>query len=137
MMYGEAVVFCDPALGADAKFIRKQGTQLPSKMRFVAAQFEALLTDDLWIRNAEHANAMARRLAAATQEIPGVHLVREPAVNSVFVRLPADAIARLQAESFFWMWDEAVDEVRWMTSFDTTEADIDEFAATVRRVLST
>ncbi len=136
MMYGEAVIFCDPALGADAKFIRKQATQLPSKMRFVAAQFEALLTDDLWIRNAEHANAMARRLADAVRDIPGVRLAREPEVNSVFVRLPADAIARLQAESFFWTWDETVDEVRWMTSFDTTTADIDEFAATVRRVLA-
>jgi threonine aldolase len=135
MMYGEAVVFCDPALGADAKFIRKQATQLPSKMRFVAAQFEALLTDDLWIHNAAHANAMARRLADATCDIPGVGLVRAPEVNSVFVRLPADAIGRLQAASFFWTWDEARDEVRWMTSFDTTEADIDEFAETVRRVL--
>jgi len=136
MMYGEAVVFCDPALGTDAKFIRKQATQLPSKMRFVAAQFEALLTDDLWIRNAEHANEMARQLAAATRDIPGVELAREPEVNSVFVRLPSDAIAKLQAESFFWTWDEAVDEVRWMTSFDTTDADIDDFAATVRRVLA-
>jgi threonine aldolase len=136
MMYGEAVVFCDPALGADAKFVRKQATQLPSKMRFVAAQFEALLGDDLWVRNAAHANAMAVRLAAATRDIPGVTLAREPVVNSVFVRLPAAAIARLQAESFFWTWDEAADEVRWMTSFDTTEADIDDFAATVRRVLA-
>jgi threonine aldolase len=136
MMYGEAVVFCDPALGADAKFIRKQATQLPSKMRFVAAQFDALLTDDLWIRNAAHANAMAQRLAAATRDIPGVTLAREPQVNSVFVRLPADRIAKLQADSFFWMWDETVDEVRWMTAFDTTEADIDTFAATVRRVLA-
>jgi len=136
MMYGEAVVFCDPALGADAKFIRKQATQLPSKMRFVAAQFDALLTDDLWIRNAAHANAMAQRLAAATRDIPGVTLAREPEVNSVFVRLPADRIAKLQADSFFWMWDETVDEVRWMTAFDTTEADIDTFAATVRRVLA-
>ena len=136
MMYGEAVVFCDPALGANAKFIRKQATQLPSKMRFVAAQFDALLTDDLWIRNAVHANAMAQRLAAATRDIPGVTLAREPEVNSVFVRLPAERIAKLQAESFFWMWDETVDEVRWMTAFDTTEADIDTFAATVRRVLA-
>jgi threonine aldolase len=136
MMYGEAVVFCDPTLGADAKFIRKQATQLPSKMRFVAAQFEALLTDDLWIQNAAHANAMARRLADATRDIPGVELARAPEVNSVFVRLPADAIPRLRAESFFWMWDETLDEVRWMTSFDTTEADIDEFAATVRRLLA-
>jgi threonine aldolase len=136
MMYGEAVVFCDPTLGVDAKFIRKQATQLPSKMRFVAAQFEALLTDDLWIRNAAHANTMARRLAAATRDIPGVELAREPAVNSVFVRLPGARIPKLQAESFFWTWDETVDEVRWMTAFDTTEADIDEFAATVRRVLT-
>ena len=136
MMYGEAVVFCDPALGADAKFIRKQATQLPSKMRFVAAQFDALLTDDLWIRNAAHANAMAQRLAAATRDIPGVTLAREPEVNSVFVRLPAERIAKLQAESFFWTWDETLDEVRWMTAFDTTEADIDAFAATVRRVLA-
>jgi threonine aldolase len=136
MMYGEAVVFCDPALGADAKFVRKQATQLPSKMRFVAAQFDALLADDLWIRNAAHANAMAVRLAAATRDIPGVTLSREPEVNSVFVRLPGDAIAKLQAESFFWTWDETVDEVRWMTSFDTTEADIDEFVATLRRVLT-
>jgi threonine aldolase len=123
MMYGEAVVFCDPTLGTDAKFIRKQATQLPSKMRFVAAQFDALLTDDLWIRNAAHANAMARRLAAATRDIPGVVLARDPEVNSVFVRLPAESIERLQAESFFWTWDETLDEVRWMTSFDTTDAD--------------
>ena len=72
MMYGEAVVFMNPELGANARFIRKQATQLPSKMRFVAAQFEALLADDLWIRNAAHANAMAVRLADAVREIPGV-----------------------------------------------------------------
>jgi threonine aldolase len=136
MMYGEAVVFCDPALGANAKFIRKQSTQLPSKMRFVAAQFEALLADDLWIANAAHANAMAVRLADATRGIDGLTLAREPAVNSVFVRLPHDAIPALQARSFFWMWDETVDEVRWMTAYDTTEADVDAFAALVREVLA-
>jgi threonine aldolase len=135
MMYGEAVVFCDPALGANARFVRKQCTQLPSKMRFVAAQFEALLTDDLWVHNATHANAMATHLAAAVREIPGVVLTREPEVNSVFVRLPHDAIAALQDRSFFWTWDEAVDEVRWMTAFDTTEADVATFAAVVREVL--
>jgi threonine aldolase len=135
MMYGEAVVFCDPALGVNAKFVRKQCTQLPSKMRFVAAQFEALLTDDLWITNATHANAMAVRLADATRDIPGVELIREPEVNSVFARLPHDAIPALQARSFFWMWDESVDEVRWMTAYDTTTADVDGFAATVREVL--
>lgn len=128
MMYGEAVVFLDPALATNAKFIRKQATQLPSKMRFVAAQFEALLTDDLWLRNAHHANQMARRLADAVRDIPGVTLTREPVVNSVFATLPHDSIARLQAESFFWPWDESRDEVRWMTSFDTTTADIVTFA---------
>ena len=136
MMYGEAVVFMDPALGANARFIRKQATQLPSKLRFVAAQFEALLTDDLWIGNAAHANAMARRLADAVREIPGVRLTREPAVNSVFATLPHDAIPRLQAQSFFWPWDESVDEVRWMTSFDTTAEDITAFSALLRRELA-
>lgn len=129
MMYGEAVVFLDPELGENARFIRKQAAQLPSKMRFVAAQFEALLTDDLWLRNAAHANAMAQRLADTVRPIPGVVLTREPEVNSVFATLPADAIAPLQDRSFFWPWDEAINEVRWMTSFDTTSEDIDTFAA--------
>jgi len=136
MMYGEAVIFLDPALGRNSRFIRKQAAQLPSKMRFVAAQFEALLTDDVWLANAAHANAMARTLADAVRDIPGVTLTREPAVNSVFVTLPHDAIPRLQAQSFFWPWDVAVDEVRWMTSFDTTADDIATFAALVRAELT-
>jgi len=125
-------VFLDPALGRNAHFIRKQATQLPSKMRFVAAQFEALLTDDLWLRNAAHANAMAQRLADAVRPIPRVVLTREPEVNSVFATLPADAIAPLQDRSFFWPWDESIHEVRWMTSFDTTPEDIDAFTALLR-----
>jgi threonine aldolase len=136
MMYGEAVIFLDPALGEHARFIRKQATQLPSKMRFVAAQFEALLTGDLWLANAAHSNAMARTLADAVRDIPGVTLTRAPVVNSVFVTLPHDAIPRLQAQSFFWPWDESIDEVRWMTSFDTTADDIATFAALVRAELA-
>ncbi|MGZ4795621.1 MAG: threonine aldolase family protein [Acidimicrobiia bacterium] len=136
MMYGEAVVYCTPALGTNYRFIRKQATQLPSKMRYVAAQFDALLTDDLWLVNAAHANRMARRLADAIRDIPGVELTREPAVNSVFVRLPHERIPELQARSFFWTWDEALDEVRWMTAFDTTDDDVDAFAASVREVLA-
>jgi threonine aldolase len=136
MMYGEAVVFLDPALGANARFIRKQATQLPSKMRFVAAQFEALLTDDLWVRNARHANAMAQLLAAAVRDIPGVVLTREPEVNSVFARVPGDALARLRQRSFFWLWDEPAHEVRWMTSFDTAPADIEAFAGMLREELA-
>ena len=136
MMYGEAVVFLNPELGANAKFIRKQATQLPSKMRFVAAQFDALLADDLWLQNAAHANAMARRLADAVRDLPGVSLTREPVVNSVFATLPAALIKRLQDRSFFWMWDDAANEVRWMTSFDTTAVDVEAFAALVREEAS-
>lgn len=132
MMYGEAVVYLDPALGTNARFIRKQATQLPSKMRFVAAQFEALLAEGRWLANAGHANAMAVRLADAVRDIPGVDLTREPVVNSVFARLPPAAIPRLQERSFFWMWDAARNEVRWMTAFDTTDADIEHFAAILR-----
>ena len=135
MMYGEAVVFLDPDLGANRRFIRKQATQLPSKMRFVAAQFEALLADDLWVRNAAHANAMALRLADAVRVIPGVTLTREPVVNSVFAALAPDAIVRAQEQSFFWVWDETTNEVRWMTSFDTTDADVAEFAAVLRAAI--
>jgi len=135
MMYGEAVVFLDPELGENARFVRKQAAQLPSKMRFVAAQFEALLTDELWLRNAAHANAMAQRLADTVRPIPGVVLTREPEVNSVFATLPAAAIAPLQDRSFFWPWDESIHEVRWMTSFDTTTEDIDTFATLLREEL--
>jgi threonine aldolase len=135
MMYGEAVVFLDPALAEPARFVRKQAAQLPSKLRFVAAQFDALLADDLWRECAGHANAMAARLAREAATVPGVTLSRPPEANSVFAQVPVDAIPALQAQSFFWVWDEAQGEVRWMTSFDTTEADVAEFVAGLRAVL--
>ncbi len=129
-MYGEAVVFLRPELGRDVRFVRKQAAQLPSKMRFVAAQFEALLADGLWVRAAAHANAMAARLAERLAGAPGVVVTRRPEVNAVFVRLPsAAAVADLQAWSFVWAWDVARHEVRAMTSFATTDADVDAFAA--------
>ncbi|MFN8052833.1 MAG: aminotransferase class V-fold PLP-dependent enzyme [Acidimicrobiales bacterium] len=131
MMYGEAVVFLDPALGRDVKFVRKQAGQLPSKMRYVAAQFEALLHDDLWIRLAAHANGMAQTLYGAVSGIDGVTVGRSPEVNSVFARLDRTAIDALQAWSFFWDWDVAVDEVRWMTSWATSDDDVSAFAAGV------
>ena len=111
--------------------MRKQVTQLPSKMRFVAAQFTALLRDDLWLRNAAHANAMAGRLYARVRDVPGVSLARPPAVNSLFPRLPKDAIEPLRAWCPFYDWEPATHQVRWMTSFDTTEEDVDRFAAGV------
>lgn len=137
MMYGEAVVFLDAALGRDVKFVRKQAGQLPSKMRYVAAQFEALLADDLWITLAASANARAEELAGALDGIEGVRLSRRPEVNSVFASLDRAVIDRLQAWSFFWDWDVHIDEVRWMTSWATDAADIAAFVAGVRAACAT
>lgn len=133
---GEAVVYLNPALATRAKFVRKMVNQLPSKMRFVAAQFNALLTDDLWIRAAGHANEMALRLYEATCDIPGVQYDHAPQVNSIFPVIPAEAIAPLCDWCFFWDWDVSRNQVRWMTSWDTTQDDVDRFAAGVRHLLS-
>jgi threonine aldolase len=140
-MYGEAVVWFDEALARDALFLRKQAGQLPSKTRFVAAQFEALLTDRLWLRTAGHANEMARLLADAVRDIPGVTLTREPEVNAVFARVPTSAVPAMQEVSAFYVWDaaEAADgsvEVRWMCSWDTTSADVEAFATGISKVLA-
>lgn len=134
-MYGEAVVFLRPELGEPVRFARKQTGQLPSKMRFVAAQIEALLTDGLWLRVAGHANDMAAQLAAAVAPIAGVDVVRAPHVNSVFARVPPASLQALQNWSMFWEWDPAVTEVRWMTHFDTTVDDVDTFAAGLATII--
>jgi threonine aldolase len=136
MMYGEAVVFLRPELGEHARFVRKQAGQLPSKMRYVSAQFEALLTDDLWLHNARHANRMAARLAERMATVPGVDVVRPPDVNSVFARVPAASIRPLQDWSFFWVWDAAESMVRWMCSFDTTTEDVDRFVEGVAEIVA-
>ena len=129
MLMGESVVLLNPALDVDLKYRRKQMTQLSSKMRFTAAQFEAYLTTGLWRRNAEHSNRMAQLL---TSHLKIMYPVQ---VNSVFAQLPADVWHRLQEEYFFYDWDEANDVVRWMCSFDTTEEDIRAFVAALRRLL--
>jgi threonine aldolase len=128
LLYGEAVIYLRPALAARARFARKQAGQLASKLRFIAAQFDALLTDGLWLANAAHANQMAINLASRLAEIPHVDLQRAPEANSVFARLPSSVIEPLQDWSFFWTWDPAAHIVRWMTSFATTEDDVERFA---------
>ena len=136
LMGGEAVVYLNPALARRAKFVRKMVNQLPSKMRFVAAQFNALLTDELWIRGASHSNDMATRLYEATRDIPGVEYDHAPQVNSLFPVIPAEAIAPLCEWCFFWDWDVGRNQVRWMTAWDTTQDDVDRFANGVRHLLS-
>ncbi len=129
----ESVVFLDPALAADFKYVRKQSAQLASKMRYVSAQYVALLEDGLWRRNAENANSMARLLAERVAGIEGVRITQPVEANEVFAVLPHDVIAPL-AEAFdFYVWDERRDEVRWVTSWDTTAEDVARFAAGIAR----
>lgn len=137
MIYGEAVVFFDPKLARDFKYIRKQGMHLPSKMRFISAQFETLLSGDLWRRSATHANRMARLLATELEKVPGgkISLTQKVEANGVFAVVPKQFIPQLQKKYFFYVWSEAISEVRLMCSFDTTEEDIHEFVALVRRTV--
>lgn len=132
LMGAEAVVFPNGTRAPDFAYVRKSGMQLASKMRFLAAQFDALFEADLWLESARRANRMALRLAHAVEHLPGVRLARPVEANGVFVFLPRAAIAPLQARSYFYVWDAETCECRWMTSFDTTEEDVDRFAAAVR-----
>ena len=136
LMYGESVVYLNDRHSIAAPFIRKQVTQLPSKMRFVAAQFNAILHDDLWITLAASANNMATRLYHATSDIAGLRYDHAPAVNSLFACLPRDLIEELRAWCFFWDWDTPSNQIRWMTAWDTTPADVDHFAAGLRQLLA-
>jgi len=129
----EAVVVMAGELTADAPFLRKQQGQLASKMRFLAAQFEALLDGQLWLRNASHANAMALRLAEGIAGVPGVKLWQTVESNAVFAALDPRHIERLQRDGHFYAWDAAAHVVRWMTAFDTTETDVDAFVADIKR----
>lgn len=135
LMLGEAVVLFEPRFAERAVYLRKQQMQLASKMRFIAAQFDALLAGDLWLANASQANRMAALLARRLGDVPEVAITRPVQANAVFAIVPRAIIAPLQQEYFFYVWDEARSEVRWMTSFDTTEADVAEFVAAVQRAV--
>jgi threonine aldolase len=133
----EAVVVLRPDLVPAMPFIRKQAMQLASKMRFVSAQFVALLTDDLWRRNAEHANAMARRLAAGVEGVPGVRVTDAVAANAVFAVLPPEVTTTLLQEFTFYVWNQGTGQVRWMTAWSTTPEQVDVFVARIREVATT
>lgn len=135
LMFGEAVIYLNPVYARRAKYVRKQVNQLPSKMRFVAAQFNALLMDDLWIQLAQHANAMSRRLYDATVSLEGISFDAAPQVNSNFPIIPAALIQPLSDWCMFWDWDMSRSQVRWMTAWDTTEADVDRFVTGIKLAL--
>ena len=130
----EAVIVMRSGDAANAPYLRKQHMQLSSKMRFLAAQFIALLDDDLWLQNARHANAMASRLAAGLADLPGVDVVYPVEADAVFARLARQHVAELQREWTFHVWDETTSIVRWMTAFDTQERDVDDFLAAISAV---
>ncbi len=135
MMLGEAVLFFNPGLSKDSKYIRKQSMQLYSKMRFVSAQFIAYFSNDLWKRNATHSNKMAKLLEQEVMKIPAIKLTQDVDANGIFAIVPPEIIPQLQEKYFFYMWDEHRSEVRWMTSFDTEEEDIYNFAALIKSLV--
>lgn len=133
LMGGEAVVFFDRELAADFLFLRKQGMQLASKMRFIAVQFETLLSNNLWLASAQHANRMAKLLEQEISQIAGIEIICPVQANGVFARIPHRAIVEIQKKYFFYVWNEEQSVVRWMCSFDTTEQDVRDFAKFVAR----
>ena len=135
LVAGEAVVFFKQTLADDFEFKRMQGMQLASKMRFIAAQFNALLSNDLWKRSASHSNRMAQLLAGELAGIKGVAITQQVQANEVFVTLPPAIIPKLQEQWPFHVWNEATSEARLITSFDTEEADVADFAALVRQAV--
>ena len=136
MMFGEAVIFFDTEVSANFKYLRKQGMQLHSKMRFISAQFNAFLTNELWRKNAEHANGMAQELYKRLQDVKQIQITQKVETNSIFAIVPVGLIKPLQDEYFFYIWDEERNEVRWMTSFDTEIEDIENFVAKIKSLLT-
>lgn len=135
LLMGECAVILNPELDNQLPYRRKQMAQLGSKMRYMAAQMDRYLQDDLWRRNAEHSNAMAQRLYQAVKDLPGIRIVYPVEANSVFVQLARPIWTKLQEDYFFYDWIEDDNIVRWMCSFDTTQEDIDLFVAKLQSLL--
>lgn len=136
-MCAEAAVFLKPGLGENFRYVQKQGMQLLSKMRFIGAQFERFLADDeIWRKNASQANRMAALLTEKAGKLDGVEITCPVESNGVFAIIPEKCVAPLQAKYPFYIWDDLTGEVRWMTSFMTTEKDIDEFVEALEETLS-
>ncbi|BCS90072.1 threonine aldolase family protein [Pseudodesulfovibrio sediminis] len=134
-LMGEAVIFLNPEIGEGFPYLRKQSMQLVSKMRFVSAQLERYLADDLWLINARQANAMAKRLADKAGAIDGVEILDTVDCNAIFAHIPPAATEILQKDYYFYVWDEHTHTVRWMTSWATTEEMVDEFVADIKKAV--
>jgi threonine aldolase len=135
MMYGEAVVFISNILASDFQYVRKQSMQLASKMRYISAQFNAMFYDDLWLKNARHANKMAKLLELKLRDIPQIKITQLVETNAIFAIIPPEIIEPLQEEYFFYVWNEEKNEVRWMTHYNTTAEDVDNFVLVLKKLL--
>lgn len=135
MMFGEAVCFLKPGLSDEFKYLRKQGMQLASKMRFISAQYIAFFRNDLWKKCASHSNAMAQLLYQKVKDIKGIKVTQKVQANGVFVILPERVVEKVREQYFFYPWDEERSEYRWMTSWDTTEEDIEGFVELLKKEL--
>jgi threonine aldolase len=135
LMMGEAVVFINPELAKGFEYVRKQSMQLASKMRFISAQFIAHFESDLWIQTATHANQMATLLAEKIRSISEIEITMAVETNAVFARIPKHIIKPLQEKYFFYVWNPDKGEVRWMTHFNTTKEDIDDFVNYLKDLL--
>ena len=131
MMMGEAVIAFRPGIARDMRYIRKQSAQLASKMRYLAAQWPPYLKNGLWLENARHANRMAALLAEVLSRRPETKLTQRVESNQIFCILPPELLARLRERYFFYMWNEQTGEARFVTSWDTTDADIADFAEVI------
>jgi len=136
MMYGEAVCFLKPGISKDFKYIRKQGMQLASKMRFISAQYIAYFKNDLWRKNAEHSNSMALLLAEKMKYLKEIKITQPVQSNGVFAIMPKAVAEKVSRTYFFYPWNELTLEYRLMTSWDTKEEDIDNFVAMLKKELS-
>lgn len=137
MMFGEAIVFFNTKLARDFKFIRKQGMQLGSKMRYISAQFIPFLSNDLWKNNANNANKMAKKLAGKIKKFPQITITQQVDVNMIFAKLPRKVIDRLRQKTRFYIVNDEQNIIRWMTSYDTSEEDVNQFVQLIEQEMDT
>jgi len=136
LMMGESVVILNPDFLIKAKYIRKQSAQLASKMRYLAVQFTTYLTNDFWLINAKHSNDMARLLYNELSKYPEIIFTQKIQTNALFLTMPRDLIDKLLKKWFFYFWSEEKNEIRLVTSFDTTEDDVQDFLDSVKLYLN-
>jgi threonine aldolase len=136
MMFGDAIIFFDKSLSKDFKYVRKQGMHLTSKMRYISAQFDALLSNELWLINARHANSMTQLLFNELKHVSGITITQRVDANAIFALLKKQHIKKILESYFFHVFDEKIGEVRWMCSFNTKEKDVLKFVKTIKMIVN-